>query len=129
VSDAYRPQSEDCLFLNVWTPDVRRGAALPVMVYFHGGAYSTGSVVDPLNDGRHLAANGVVVVTVNHRLNALGYLFLGRLDGRFPDSGNVGQLDLVLALRWIRANIAAFGGDPDRVTVFGQSGAVRRSPR
>jgi len=120
--DAYRAQSEDCLFLNVWTPDVRRGAALPVMVYFHGGAYSTGSVVDPLNDGRHLAANGVVVVTVNHRLNALGYLFLGRLDGRFPDSGNVGQLDLVLALRWIRANIAAFGGDPDRVTVFGQSG-------
>ena len=118
----YQAQSEDCLFLNVWTPDARRGANLPVMVYFHGGAYSTGSVVDALNDGRHLAAKGVVVVTVNHRLNALGYLYLARLDPRFPDSGNLGQLDLVLALGWIRDNIAAFGGDPKRIMVFGQSG-------
>jgi para-nitrobenzyl esterase len=93
------------------------------MVYFHGGAYSTGSVVDPLLDGRHLAAAGdVVVVTVNHRLNAFGYLYLARLDPRFPDSGNAGQLDLILALGWIRDNIAAFGGDPGKVTVFGQSG-------
>jgi para-nitrobenzyl esterase len=120
--DKYRPQGEDCLFLNVWTPDARRGANLPVMVYFHGGAYSTGSVVDPLNDGRHLAAKGVVAITVNHRLNALGYLYLARLDPRFPDSGNLGQLDLILALQWIRDNIAAFGGDPKRVMVFGQSG-------
>src|SRR5438270_4127475 len=120
--DRYKPQSEDCQFLNIWTPDARRGANLPVMVYIHGGAYSTGSVVDPLNDGRHLASNGVVAVTVNHRLNALGYLYLARLDPRFPDSGNVGQLDLVLALRWIRDNIANFGGDPSRVMVFGQSG-------
>ena len=120
--DKYRPQSEDCLFLNLWTPQARRGANLPVMVYFHGGAYSTGSVVDPLNDGRRLADQGVVVVTVNHRLNALGYLYLARLDPRFPDSGNVGQLDLVLALEWIRGNIASFGGDPTRVMVFGQSG-------
>ena len=118
----YRPQSEDCLFLNVWTPDAQRGANLPVMVYFHGGAYSSGSVVDPLNDGRHLASRGVVAVTVNHRLNALGYLYLARLDPRFPDSGNLGQLDLILALKWIRENIAAFGGDPARVMVFGQSG-------
>jgi len=118
----YRPQSEDCLFLNVWTPDAQRGANLPVMVYFHGGAYSSGSVVDPLNDGRHLASRGVVAVTVNHRLNALGYLYLARLDRRFPDSGNLGQLDLILALKWIRENIAAFGGDPARVMVFGQSG-------
>ena len=94
----YHPQAEDCLFLNVWTPEPRRGAKLPVMVYFHGGAYSSGSVVDPLNDGRHLAARDVVVVTVNHRLNVLGYLYLARLDPRFPDSGNLGQLDLVLAL-------------------------------
>ena len=120
--DKYRPQSEDCLLLNVWTPDARRGANLPVMVYFHGGAYAGGSVVDPLNDGRHLAAKGVVAVTVNHRLNALGYLYLARLDPRFPDSGNLGQLDLILALQWIRDNIAAFGGDPNRVMVFGQSG-------
>jgi len=119
----YQPQSEDCLFLNVWTPDARAGGARPVMVYIHGGAYSTGSVVDPLNDGRHLAARGdVVVVTVNHRLNSFGYLYLARLDQRFPDSGNAGQLDQILALRWIRDNIARFGGDPSRVMVFGQSG-------
>jgi para-nitrobenzyl esterase len=93
------------------------------MLYIHGGAYSNGSVTDPLNDGQQLAARGdVVVVTVNHRLNAFGYLYLARLDPRFPDSGNAGQLDLILALRWVRTNIAAFGGDPARVMVFGQSG-------
>jgi para-nitrobenzyl esterase len=118
----YTAMSEDCLFLNVWTPDARPGERRPVMVYFHGGAYSAGSVVDPLNDGRHLAARDAVVVTVNHRLNAFGYLYLARLDPRFSDSGNAGQLDLVLALRWVRDNIAAFGGDPSRVLVFGQSG-------
>lgn len=121
--DRYAPQSEDCLFLNVWAPQSSQDRSRPVMVYFHGGAYSTGSVTDPLNDGTRLAARGdVVVVTVNHRLNALGYLYLARLDPRFPDSGNAGQLDLVLALQWIRRNIAAFGGDPANVTVFGQSG-------
>jgi para-nitrobenzyl esterase len=120
---AYGPQDEDCLFLNVWTAAPRRGANKPVMLYIHGGAYSNGSVTDPLNDGQRLAARGdVVVVTVNHRLNALGYLYLARLDPRFPDSGNAGQLDLILALRWVRDNIAAFGGDPNRVMVFGQSG-------
>lgn len=119
----YGPQSEDCLFLNVWTAEPRSGANVPVMVYIHGGAYSNGSVTDPLNDGQALAARGdVVVVTVNHRLNALGYLYLARLDARFPDSGNAGQLDIILALRWIGDNIAAFGGDPRRVMVFGQSG-------
>ena len=115
--------SEDPLFLNVWTPEIRRGAGRPVMVYIHGGAYSSGSVADPLNDGHRLAAQGdVVVVTVNHRLNAFGYLYLARLDQRFPDSGNAGQLDLILALQWIRENIGGFGGDPSRVMVFGQSG-------
>ena len=128
VGDRYRPQSEDCLFLNVWTPALwnrtaDRRPALPVMVYFHGGAYSTGSVTDPVNDGSVLASRGdVVVVTVNHRLNALGYLYLARLDPRFPDSGNAGQLDLILALQWVQRNIAAFGGDPGNITVFGQSG-------
>jgi len=121
--DRYRTTSEDCLFLNVWTPEAKAGGKRPVLVYFHGGAYSTGSVADPLNDGRHLASRGdAVVVTVNHRLNAFGYLYLARLDPRFPDSGNLGQLDLVLALQWIRDNIAAFGGDPSRILVFGQSG-------
>jgi len=119
----YGPQSEDCLFLNIWTADARATARKPVMLYIHGGAYSGGSVTDPLNDGHALAARGdVVVVTVNHRLNAFGYLYLARLDPRFPDSGNLGQLDLVLALRWVRDNIAAFGGDPGKVMVFGQSG-------
>ena len=119
----YRPQDEDCLFLNVWTPDIEKPAKRPVMVYFHGGAYSTGSVTDPINDGATLAARGdVVVVSVNHRLNALGYLYLARLDPDFPDSGNAGQLDLIVALQWVRRNIAGFGGDPANVTVFGQSG-------
>ncbi len=120
---SYGPQSEDCLFLNIWSADPRRSGNKPVMLYIHGGAYSNGSVTDPLNDGQALAARGdVVVVTVNHRLNAFGYLYLARLDPRFPDSGNAGQLDLILALRWVRDNIAAFGGDPNRVMVFGQSG-------
>lgn len=116
-------KSEDCLHLNVWTPGVDARARRPVMVYFHGGAYSSGSADSPLLDGRHLAAQGdVVVVTVGHRLNAFGYLYLARLDPRFPDSGNCGQLDLILALRWVRDNVAAFGGDPGKVMVFGQSG-------
>jgi len=114
--------SEDCLFLNVWTPGAD-AARRPVMVYIHGGAYSTGSGSSPLYDGTRLARRGdVVVVTLNHRLGPLGYLSLGRIDPRFPDSGNAGQLDLILALQWVKANIAAFGGDPGKVMVFGQSG-------
>lgn len=116
------PQSEDCLFLNIWSPAAEPGAALPVMVYIHGGAYAFGSGTDPVNDGERLAERGVVVVTVNHRLNAFGYLYLARLYPRFPHSGNAGQLDLVLALRWIRDNIASFGGDPRRIMTFGDSG-------
>lgn len=117
-----RPQSEDCLFLNIWTPDTHPDARLPVMVYIHGGAYAFGSATDAVNDGAGLAEHGVVVVTVNHRLNAFGYLYLARLDPRFADSGNAGQLDLILALTWVRDNIAAFGGDPARVMAFGDSG-------
>lgn len=116
------PQSEDCLSLNLWTPAAHASARLPVMVYIHGGAYAFGSSTDPVADGANLAERGVVVVTINHRLNLFGYLYLSRLDPKFPDSGNAGQLDLVLALRWIRENIAAFGGDASRVTAFGESG-------
>ncbi|MES2441558.1 MAG: carboxylesterase/lipase family protein [Pseudomonadota bacterium] len=119
----YKPQAEDCLYLNVWTPQANPSAKRPVMVYIHGGAYSNGSVTDPLNDGATLAAaEDVVVVTVNHRLNALGYLYLARFHADFADSGNLGQLDLIVALQWVRDNIAAFGGDSRRVFVFGQSG-------
>jgi len=116
--------SEDCLFLNIWTPGLRDGAKRPVMFYIHGGAYSHGSGSSPLYDGTRLCHRGdVVVITVNHRLNAFGYLYLARLGGpRFADSGNAGMLDLVQALRWVRNNIAEFGGDPDRVMLFGQSG-------
>ncbi len=116
--------SEDCLFLNIWTLGVGDGGGRPVMVYFHGGAYNSGSGASPLYDGKNLCEKGdVVVITVNHRLNAFGYLYLPLLcAGAFPDSGNAGMWDLVLALGWIRDNARAFGGDPKRVMVFGQSG-------
>ena len=119
--------SEDCLHLNVWTPAPHGGdrKQRPVLVYIHGGAYNSGSANSPLYDGTRLARRGdVVVVTVNHRLNAFGYLYLAGVtrDPAFADSGNVGMLDLILALRWVRDNIAEFGGDPARVTIFGQSG-------
>lgn len=116
-------QDEDCLFLNVWSPDLDSRAGRPVMVYFHGGAYTSGTVTDPLTHGQHLAARAdVVVVSVNHRLNVLGYGWLAPYSDRFRDSGNLGQLDLICALKWVRDNISAFGGDPGRVMVFGQSG-------
>jgi para-nitrobenzyl esterase len=117
-------QSEDCLHLNVFTPALRDHRKRPVLVYFHGGAYNNGSVNSMLYDGKRLCHRGdVVVVTVNHRLNAFGFLFLGAIAPKlFPDSGNVGMLDLVLALKWVRENIAEFGGDPSRILIFGQSG-------
>lgn len=117
------PLSEDCLYLNVWTPGVRDGGKRPVMVYIHGGAYSGGSANNSLYDGVNLSRRGdVVFVTLNHRLNLFGFLYLGDLTPGFADSGNAGMLDLVLALRWVRDNIAEFGGDPQRVLIFGQSG-------
>ena len=116
-------QNEDCLYLNVWTPALRDGAKRPVMFYIHGGAYSSGSGSANIYDGVNLCKRGdVVVVTINHRLNAFGYLYLGMMDDRFADSGNAGQLDILLALKWVQENIAEFGGDPNRVMVFGQSG-------
>jgi para-nitrobenzyl esterase len=115
--------SEDCLFLNVWTPGLGKGKR-PVMVWLHGGGFAYGSGSWPVYDGHNLAKKGeVVVVTVNHRLNVFGYLHLGELAGEaYADSGNAGMLDIVQALGWVRANIAAFGGDPGNVTIFGESG-------
>jgi para-nitrobenzyl esterase len=120
---AEEPVSEDCLFLNLWTPgldDARR----PVMVYIHGGEYSHGSGSSPLYDGARLARRGeVVAVALNHRLSAFGHLYLAKLFGSdYAHSGNAGLWDLVLALTWVRDNIARFGGDPGRVMLFGQSG-------
>ncbi|WP_030809365.1 carboxylesterase/lipase family protein [Streptomyces sp. NRRL F-2799] len=106
---------EDCLNLNIWTPDPETGAGLPVMVWLHGGAFSNGSGSASGYDGSPFARDGVVCVTLNYRLGADGFL---RLRG-VPD--NRGLLDQVAALRWIHANIASFGGDPDRVTLFGES--------
>jgi para-nitrobenzyl esterase len=116
--------SEDCLRLNLWTPAIEKAAVgRPVLVYFHGGGYSNGAVTDALYDGAALSRRGdVLVVTVQHRLNGFGYLYLGDYARRYRDSGNAGMLDLVLALRWVHDNIAQFGGDPERVTIFGQSG-------
>ena len=117
------PQSEDCLCLNVWTPALADGGRRAVLVYIHGGGYSGGSGSSPLYDGTNLCLRGnVVVVTVNHRLNVFGYLSLEKFDAAYAGGGNAGQLDLVLALRWVRDNIAQFGGDPARVLIFGQSG-------
>jgi len=117
------PESEDCLFLNVYTPQASAAQKRPVMVWLHGGAFAMGSGGNSGYDGSALCRRGdVVVVTINHRLNALGYLYLGALHDDFADSGNVGQLDIVQALNWVRDNIEAFGGDPRNVTIFGESG-------
>ncbi|GAB3044402.1 carboxylesterase/lipase family protein [Stenotrophomonas tumulicola] len=118
------PGSEDCLFLNVWTPALDDGGKRPILFYIHGGGFNNGSGSDPLYDGGALCRRGdVVVVTVNHRLNLFGYLYLGALgDPRVAASGNVGQLDLVQALQWVREHAGVFGGDARNITVFGQSG-------
>ncbi|MBB5706691.1 carboxylesterase/lipase family protein [Sphingopyxis panaciterrulae] len=119
--------NEDCLVLNIWTPAAGAGAGRPVMVYLHGGGFRTGSGSTPSSDGTHLArSEDVVVVSLNHRLGPLGYLYLGDILGGAYESGNVGNLDLILALQWVRDNIAAFGGDPACVTVFGVSGGGKK---
>lgn len=120
-------QGEDCLALNVWSAAKRRGDALPVMVWIHGGSFVTGSGSRRSTDGEALARQKVVVVTLNYRLGPLGYLAHPALSGESPDrvSGNYGLLDQLAALEWVKRNIAAFGGDPGNVTVFGESaGAV-----
>jgi para-nitrobenzyl esterase len=111
--------SEDCLYLNVWAPEVEK-ENLPVMVWIHGGAFRAGSGSSPLYDGSAFAENGdVIVVTLNYRLGAFGFLHLAGLDSSY--TGNVGLLDQIAALSWVKENIKAFGGNPEEVTIFGES--------
>ena len=116
-------QDNDCLNLNIWTNGVNDGARRPVMVWYHGGGMTSGSANDAQTNGRNLAAQeDVVVVTVNHRLGAMAYLDLSEYGEKYARSGNVGVLDMIASLQWIHDNIDRFGGDPDNVTIFGQSG-------
>ena len=121
-------QSEDCLVLNVYTPGLSDGRKRPVMVWLHGGGFSSGSGSGRILDGTALAhTRDVVVVTINHRLNVFGYTYLGEAMGSdFAPSSSVGLLDIVAALEWVRDNIVGFGGDPNLVTIFGQSGGGRK---
>jgi len=122
--DMHEAMGEDCLRLNVWTSGLRDGHKRPVMVWLHGGGYAEGSGGYIMYDGANLAGkHDVVMVTVNHRLNIFGYLYLADLgQERFAKAANAGQLDIIAALEWVRDNIGGFGGDPSNVTIFGQSG-------
>ncbi len=121
-NDGY--QSEDCLRLNIWTKGRNDGKKRPVLFWLHGGGYTSGNGQEhPGYDGRNLADKGdVVVVTINHRLNVLGFLDLSAFGDKYKESANVGMTDIVAALRWVKENISYFGGDPGCVTIFGQSG-------
>jgi para-nitrobenzyl esterase len=121
-------EGEDCLVLNVFTPALSGGRNRPVMVWLHGGGFASGSGSTPILDGTNLARSGdVVVVTINHRLNVFGFTYLAEAAGSdFALSGGVGMLDIVAALQWVRTNIDRFGGDPNLVTIFGQSGGGRK---
>jgi para-nitrobenzyl esterase len=115
--------SEDCLYLNVWTPKASAGAKLPVMVWIYGGGFQAGATSEPRQDGERLAHKGVVVVSMNYRLGIFGFFSHPELTKESPHhaSGNYGLLDQAAALQWVRKNIAAFGGDPENVTIFGES--------
>ena len=117
------PESEDCLTLNVWTPNANPAAKLPVMVWIYGGYFRSGGSARPIYDGAQLASHGVIVVTLNYRLGWLGFLDLPALVAEHPDepTGNFGLLDQIAALQWVQRNIASFGGDPANVTIFGES--------
>ncbi len=120
----YWPMDEQCLYLNLWTKHLDPKAKRPVMVWLHGGGFAAGSSIEiPAYDGHNLSSYGdVVIVNLNHRLNCLGFLDLSSYGESYKYSGCVGMADIVLALKWVQENIAAFGGDPDNVTVAGQSG-------
>ena len=116
-------QSDNCLNLNVWTKGINDGKKRPVMVWLHGGGYAMGASSElPFYDGTNLAKKDVVLVSINHRLNFLGYLDLSDFGEKYKYSGVAGVMDMVKALEWVHQNIEGFGGDPDNVTVFGQSG-------
>src|SRR5215472_11825541 len=112
--DRTEPMGEDCLVLNVWTPNPGDGQKRPVMVWLHGGGFSTGSAGFTIYDGTNLSRkHDVVVVGVNHRLNVFGFLYLAEIGGeKYAHSGNIGMLDIIAALQWVRDNISLFGGDP-----------------
>ncbi|MGI9598779.1 MAG: carboxylesterase/lipase family protein, partial [Acidimicrobiales bacterium] len=114
------PAGDDCLNLNVWTPDPG-ATGLPVLFWIHGGAFYAGSGIDDVYNGARFARDGVVCVTINYRLGVQGFWHLGEHFPELADSGNLGMLDQIAALRWVQDNIAAFGGDPDRVTIAGES--------
>lgn len=124
IPHRFWPTSEDCQYLNIWTPSLEKEAKKPVMVWLHGGAFDDGSSIEHVSyDGENLSRYGdVVVVTLNHRLNILGYWDLSELGDTYWNTGNLGNADITAALRWIRDNIEGFGGDPENVTLFGQSG-------
>ncbi len=124
VPHKYWPMDENCQYLNIWTQTLDASAKKAVMVWLHGGGFTGGSSIEEIAyEGRNLSAYGdVVVVTLNHRLNVLGYLDLSYYSEKYKNSGNAGNADIVAALVWVRENIAQFGGDPDNVTLFGQSG-------
>ena len=117
------PKSEDCLFLNVWTPAHAENERLPVLLWIHGGAFNWGASSDPVFDGVNYARHGVILVTINYRLGILGFLAhpLLSAESAHSVSGNYGVLDQIAAIKWVKENIAAFGGDPDRITISGQS--------
>ena len=122
---SYYPQGEDCLYLNLWKNQADPTEKKPVMVFFHGGAYGWGGTADPLYDGRNFVTkqSDIILVTVGYRTGLMGFVDLSYLEGGedFPDAPNLGLLDQIEALRWVQKNIAAFGGDPDNVTIFGES--------
>ena len=122
---SYYPQGEDCLYLNVWTAPEERRAAKAVMVFIHGGSYGWGGTADPLYDGENFvrAHPGIVLITIGYRVGIMGFVDFSRVPGgeEFPDAPNLGIWDQIEALRWIRKNAAAFGGSPDKVTIFGES--------
>lgn len=124
VPHRYWPKDENCQYLNIWTQSIEPDANKPVMVWLHGGGFATGSSIEQVAyDGENMSKYGdVVVVTINHRLNILGYLDLSPFGDKYANSANAGNADIVAALQWIQDNIKAFGGDPDNVTIFGQSG-------
>ncbi len=124
VPHFFYPQNENCQYINVWTQHLDKKAKRPVMIWIHGGGWFSGSSVELHSyDGENLShADDVVVVSLNHRLNVLGYLDLSAYGEEYKDSANVGLGDLVMALKWVHENIEAFGGDPENVTIFGQSG-------